>query len=306
MLYAAKAGGATGRASPDFDKSDWEDVNLPTTGLYIMNLTKNTVPLKAIRLAGKGWYAKTFRLNEEDFDKQILIEFDGVATYCTVYMNGSVVGRNFCGYNSFTIDVTDVAVYGDKLNTLVVFVDATIIEGWWYEGAGIYRHVNLFKKNKTAIEHHGVFIHPELKEGEAWDARTDTDITNTDTSDKHLILKSLIINDEGITMGQARTELDIAAGESLKVEQSVLCYGIERWDINNPVLYTMVSELYDGNELIDCVNNKFGFRTIAIDKDKGFFLNGRHVPLTAPAITKIMPELELLFLTPSMNIGYVC
>lgn len=276
---AAKAGGATGPASPDFDKSDWEDVNLPHDWAVYNEFDEKYGPAQGYKARGKGWYAKTFRLNEEDFDKQILIEFDGVATYCTVYMNGSVVGRNFCGYNSFTIDVTDVAVYGDKLNTLVVFVDATIIEGWWYEGAGIYRHVNLFKKNKTAIEHHGVFIHPELKEGEAWDARTDTDITNTDTSDKHLILKSRIINDEGITMGQARTELDIAAGETLKVEQSVLCYGIERWDINNPVLYTMVSELYEGNELIDCVNNKFGFRTIAIDKDKGFFLNGRHVPL---------------------------
>ena len=276
---AAKAGGAVGAGAPDFDKSDWEDVNLPHDWAVYNDFDEKYGPSQGYKARGKGWYAKTFRLDEADRDKQILIEFDGVATHCVVYLNGSVIGRNFCGYNSFTLDATDMAVYGEKLNTLVVFVDATIIEGWWYEGAGIYRHVNLFKKPKTAIDHHGVFVHPELKGGETWDARTDTEITNTDGGFKSLTLKSYIVDDEDIVFGQAATPFELAAGESVKVEQSVLCYGIERWDIDSPKLYRMVSELYEGDVLIDKAVNRFGFRTIAIDKDKGFFLNGRHVPL---------------------------
>ena len=127
-----------------------------------MNL-KKMGPSQGYKKRGKAWYSKRFRLDEIDRDKQILIEFEGISSYATVYLNGSVIGRNFCGYNSFVVDATDMALYGDQVNDLVVFVDATQIEGWWYEGAGIYRHVNLYKKNKLHIAHWGVFVHPIRK-----------------------------------------------------------------------------------------------------------------------------------------------
>ena len=197
----------------------------------------------------------------------------------TVYLNGSVIGRNFCGYNSFVVDATDMALYGDQVNDLVVFVDATQIEGWWYEGAGIYRHVNLYKKNKLHIAHWGVFVHPIRKTVDVWDAATDTTIENSSYENKNFRLKTYILDKEDNIVGKDEKEFSVAGGSKTEVNQSILTYSPLLWDIDAPNLYTMVSELYENDSLVDSQKNTFGFRTIAINKDKGFFLNGRHVPL---------------------------
>lgn len=277
--FAAKAGGAIGAAGPDYNTGSWQNVDLPHDWAVENPFDENMGPSAGYKERGKGWYAKRFRLDETDQNKQLLIEFGGVSSHCTVWFNGSVVGRNFGGYNSFVVDITDMAVYGDRVNTLVVFVDATPIEGWWYEGAGIYRHVDLYKREMLHIDHYGIFVHPELISSGTWDTRTDVEIENISGENKKIKVKNYIINSDSILMGQAMTETDIADGENIKIEQSVLAYGVELWDIDNPVLYTMVTELYDGENLIEKRETKFGYRTISIDKDNGFKLNGRRVQL---------------------------
>ncbi|MCC8168997.1 MAG: hypothetical protein LIO59_01200 [Oscillospiraceae bacterium] len=276
---AAKAGGAIGAASPDFNTDSWENVNLPHDWAVYNKFEEKWGPSNGYKKRGKGWYKKRFRLDESDRNKQILIEFGGIATHSVIHMNGSVVGRNFCGYNSFTVDVTDMAVYGEQINELAVFVDATAIEGWWYEGAGIYRHVNLYKKNPLHIKHCGVFIHPEKKTADVWDALTDTTIENSSYEDKSFKLISHIIDSGDNTVGKAETVFTVKGGSEAEMNQSLLTYSPYIWDIDSPNLYTMLSELYENDELVDSVENKFGFRTISIDCDNGFFLNGRRVTL---------------------------
>lgn len=276
---AAKAGGAIGAASPDYDKSEWETVNLPHDWAVYNEFEEKWGPANGYKARGKAWYSKRFRLSDEDKGKQILIEFGGIATHSTIYLNGSVIGRNFCGYNSFVVDATDMALYGDSINDLVVYVDADVIEGWWYEGAGIYRHVNLYKKNPLHIAHWGVFVHPEKRTADVWDAVTDTTIENSEYEEKSFRLKSRILDEHDNVVGKDETEFSVAGGSTAAVKQSVLTYSPLLWDIDSPNLYRMVSELYEGETLVDKQINKFGFRAISVDKDKGFFLNGRHVPL---------------------------
>lgn len=276
---AAKAGGAIGAASPDFDKSGWETVNLPHDWAVYNKFEEKWGPANGYKARGKGWYSKRFRLEESDRGKQILIEFGGVASHCVVYLNGSVIGRNFCGYNSFTVDATDMALYGDTINDLTVFVDATVVEGWWYEGAGIYRHVNLYKKNKLHIAHWGVFVHPEKKSADVWDALCDTTVENSSYEPKEFMLRTYIKDAQNNTVGKDEHSFSVPAGDSVTILQSVLTYSPLLWDINSPNLYTMVSELYEDGQLSDSQENVFGFRTIAINKDDGFSLNGRRVPL---------------------------
>ena len=276
---AAKAGGAIGAASPDFDKSDWETVNLPHDWAVYGDFDEKWGPAQGYKPRGKAWYSKRFRLEESDKDKQILIEFGGISSHAVVYLNGSVIARNFCGYNSFVADATDMALYGDQINDLTVFVDATVTEGWWYEGAGIYRHVNLYKKNPAHIAHWGVFVHPEKKTVDVWDALTDTTVENFSTDDKNVRLKTYILDIKDNTVGGAETELHISSGERVLVKQSVLTYSPLLWDIDSPNMYRMVSELYEDTVLVDKQVNNFGFRTISIDADNGFFLNGRRVTL---------------------------
>lgn len=276
---ASKAGGARGAASPDFDKSGWDTVNLPHDWAVYNEFEEKWGPSQGYKARGKAWYTKRFRLDESDMDKQILIEFEGIASYATVYLNGSVIGRNFGGYNSFTVDGTDMALYGDQINDLTVFVDATAVEGWWYEGAGIYRHVNLYKKNKLHIAHWGVFVHPEKRTADVWDALTDTRIENSSYEEKQFRLKTYILDNNDNEVGKAQTDFSVDGGSTSLVKQSVLTYSPLLWDIDSPNLYRMVSELYENDTLTDKQINTFGFRTISIDKDNGFFLNGRRVPL---------------------------
>lgn len=276
---AAKAGGAIGAASPDFDKSGWETVNLPHDWAVYNKFEEKWGPANGYKARGKAWYSKRFRLDEADIGKQILIEFGGISSHSIVYLNGSVIGRNFCGYNSFTVDATDMALYGDQINDLVIFVDATAVEGWWYEGAGIYRHVNLYKKHPLHIAHWGVFVHPEKKDAYVWDALTDTTIENSSYEKKEFTLKSYIFDEKDNIVGKDETSFSVDGGSRVTVGQSILTYSPLLWDIDSPNLYTMTSELYENGEMTDCQKTAFGFRTISIDKDKGFFLNGRHVPL---------------------------
>lgn len=276
---ASKAGGARGAASPDFDKSNWETVNIPHDWAVYNKFEEKWGPSQGYKARGKGWYSKRFRLDESDRGKQILIEFEGISTYSAIYLNGSVIGRNFCGYNSFTVDATDMAVYGEDINDLVVFVDATAVEGWWYEGAGIYRHVNLYKKNPLHIAHWGVFVHPEKKSADVWDAITETTIENTSYETKEFILKSYILDAENNVVGKDEKSFAVDGGDTAEIRQNILTYSPLLWDIDTPNLYRMVSELYEGETLTDKQVNTFGFRTIEIDPDNGFFLNGRRVPL---------------------------
>ena len=279
FYMAAKAGGALGAASPDHPTMDWQRIDLPHDWAVWGEFSEKFGPAQGYKPRGKAWYKRRFRLDESDKGKQLLIEFEGISGHATVYCNGSVVKRNFCGYNSFTADITDMAVYGDMLNDITVFVDADVIEGWWYEGAGIYRHVNMYKRPNVHIAHWGVFVHPEKVDIDVWDALCDTTVENIGYSDAEFTLVSKIIDRNGHMVGKCETDGLCGAYSRVKVCQSVLTYSPRLWDIDSPELYSMKSELYIDGALIDVSSVSFGFRTISISADNGFILNGRRVQL---------------------------
>lgn len=80
---------------------------------------------------------------------RIAIEFDGVFRDSLVHFNGFIIASNLSGYAPFKVDVTDYVKYGGS-NVITVRVDATLNEGWYYEGAGIYRHTWLTKEASAA------------------------------------------------------------------------------------------------------------------------------------------------------------
>ena len=109
-----------------------------------------------------AWYRRTFDLPKEDEGKRIWLTFDGVFRDATVWVNGWCVRHHEGGYYPFREDITDVVHFGGR-NTIAVRVDATKIEGWFYEGAGIYRHVWLDKTAPVAIAPDGIFVQSEFK-----------------------------------------------------------------------------------------------------------------------------------------------
>ncbi|MEI6246084.1 MAG: sugar-binding domain-containing protein, partial [Acidobacteriota bacterium] len=158
-------GGRNGVTGSIFDDSAWKSVDLPHDWAIDLPFNDNrdlnehgAYPLgRTYPETSIGWYRRTFDIPAADAGKRIALNFDGVFRDAMVILNGHYIGRNLSGYAPFRFDVTDFVTYGGK-NALVVRVDATEYEGWFYEGAGIYRHVWVEKTDALHVAHNGVFV----------------------------------------------------------------------------------------------------------------------------------------------------
>ena len=174
----AKAGACLGPAAADFDDSGWESVNLPHDWVPFKDFTPDAYPNHGYKKRGIGWYRMKFQLPEEDRSSQLLLEFEGMSCDAQIYLNGQLLYRNFSGYNSFTVDLTDMANFGAIPNVLAVRIDASAWEGWWYEGAGIYRNVWLHKKAAVHIAHNGVWAKCVQRDGQ-WRVECEITVENS-------------------------------------------------------------------------------------------------------------------------------
>jgi beta-galactosidase len=168
-LNLSKAASSSGPAAQKFNDASWRTVNLPHDWVVELPFDKNSDMSHGYKPVGPGfasnniaWYRRTFDLSKEDAGKRLWLEFDGVYRDCTVFVNGWLVGHHEGGYNGFRYDITDVANVGGK-NTVAVRVDASQFEGWFYEGAGIYRHTWLVKTAPVAIAPDGVFVYSKFE-----------------------------------------------------------------------------------------------------------------------------------------------
>ncbi len=288
VYHFAKAGNAVGPAGINYDDNGWRILSIPHDWSTELDFDENERPNFGYKARGIAWYRKCFKLDEKDKNKQIIIEFDGMSANATIYFNGSVIERNFTGYNSFSIDISDRIFTGDKTNVLSIRIDASLWEGWWYEGAGIYRHVHLTKKSSVHIAHFGTWVNPKRNDGgeqdinisKSWSTDIETMMENSIYSDEEFTLKSILIDLDGNKVGSATDSLICKGGERLEVKQSIEIISPMLWDIDTPHLYTLVSEVYDKDGvLVDIEETTYGYRTIRICPDTGFYLNDRPLKL---------------------------
>lgn len=222
-----------------------------------------------------AWYIKRFTLGEDDRDKRITVFFEGIATHATVYLNGCLMKRNFCGYTSFDVDITDVVNF-DEENSLAVYVDTSEHEGWWYEGGGIYRHVKMIKTPKTSIDLWGIYAKPRLVEGNLWRVETELTVRCDSGIASKFRAKGEIIDESGSLIAS-----EILEGTTVSRDK---CTVLFTYSIENPLLYspdepnryTMRCTVYDGDRELDTDEVRFGFRTFKLDPDRGLFINGKH------------------------------
>ena len=159
-----KAGVNPGPAGPTFDDTRWRTVNLPHDWLPELPFDAHANGAHGFKPFGPGypnsvaWYRRTFQLSEADRGRRLTLEFDGVYRNCRVYFNGYFLGHHESGYSSFRYDITDLANCGGE-NTVAVRVDASQFEGWFYEGAGLYRHVWLSKTGPLRVAPDGTFVY---------------------------------------------------------------------------------------------------------------------------------------------------
>ncbi len=276
-----KTGRAQGAAAPDFDDSGWEVVDLPHDWVVAQPFDPHSDVSHGFKPVGIGWYRKTFVLPASDEGRHLSLEFDGVFRDSTVWLNGHLLGNHPSGYTSFRYDITDVANYGGE-NIVVVRVNATECEGWWYEGGGIYRHVWLIKTDPLHIPQWGTFVTAtpdRAAEPEQAAIVLRTVIENDYYEDKSCELVSTVADAEGNEVAAVQSQGVISAGESCEFTQSVVVDNPQLWSLGRPYLYRVLTTVKAGGRVVDSYETTFGIRTIKFDPDKGFFLNGESLKI---------------------------
>ena len=270
---SAKAGKAWGAAAPDHDDSAWRELTLPHDWAVEAPFDQNQNIAQGYRARGLGWYRRHFKLPASDQGKHLELQFDGVATHCTVWVNGMLVHRNWCGYTSFYIDITPFAKFGDAVNTVAVHVDANAMEGWWYEGAGIYRHTWLVKRAPLHLATDGVYAHPVRQEDGTWLLPVEATVNNAGKQDAPFELETTLIDPDGHAVASARSTATAAPLEDAVVKTSLRVQSPRLWSVDDPTLYRVETNVKHAGKIVDATTTSCGFRTVRFDAGKGFFLN---------------------------------
>ncbi|MGA9245588.1 MAG: beta-galactosidase GalA [Silvibacterium sp.] len=269
-----------------FDDSGWRSVDLPhdwAIELPFQNdpslASKGYYPLgRTYPATSVGWYRRVFELPASDAGKRITLQFDGAYRETMVVFNGFYIGRHSGGYDPFSFDVTDFATPGGR-NVLLVRVDATSSDGWFYEGAGIYRHVWLVKTHPVHVKQWGTFVPAQVRPGEAT-LSIRTEVNNDGKGAQNARIVSTVLDPSGNAVGKVATAaLPIPVEGERTYEQEMVVKQPLLWSLEERNLYKLVTEVEAGGEIVDRYETPFGIRTVKFDAEKGFFLNGKSVKL---------------------------
>ncbi len=281
-----KTGNFLPATNPAFDDGDWTPVDLPHDWAVELPFTndpalasKGFYPLgRTYPATSVGWYRRVFELPASDAGKRISLEFDGAYRETLVALNGFYLGQHSGGYDPFSFDVTDFVNPG-AINVLLVRVDATLSDGWFYEGAGLYRHVWLVKTSPVHVKKWGTFVSSQVRSGDAA-LSIRTEVENQSSSARSVRVVSTVVDPSGRKVASTSSEPDsIAQGSEQIYEQKLTVPSPQLWSLEDRNLYKLVTELRADGATVDRYETPFGIRTITIDPQQGVFLNGKHVKI---------------------------
>ncbi|MCE4557805.1 beta-galactosidase GalA [Pelomonas cellulosilytica] len=273
-----KANNGWGAAAADFDDSGWRRLDLPHDWAVESPFDRNENASQGYRARGIGWYRRYLQLGESDRGRHLELQLDAVATYSTVWINGVVVNRNWSGYNGRNIDITPYVRYGSDPNTIAIRVDAEAQEGWWYEGAGIYRHTWLVKRDPLHIATDGLHANP-VQQGGRWTVPVEVTLESSDHVARDAIVDVALLDTGGREVARGSARARVGALESTVVRTRLNIREPRLWSLARPELYRARAVLREGRKEIDSTEVQTGFRTVRFDADRGFFLNGEHVKI---------------------------
>ena len=249
---------------------------------------------------GTGWYRKPFTY-EQNSDRKAFITFEGIYMDSTVYINGVKAGEWKYGYSSFTLDVTDYLQTGE--NEIMVGVCFLSPNSRWYSGAGIYRNVWFQTTEKTYLPQNAVYVSSKKQDDDSFLVRIETEIAGEKKDSAQLAFTLFDGNGDEVEMQPVDDTAEMEQSEkqnadfggnaadwfakgaaahpdgTIAIVRYFRVHGVQLWDIDAPVLYTLKTTLLlDGETLHEDVQ-RIGFRYVEYTTDKGFFLNGRHIKL---------------------------
>lgn len=293
----AKAGAATADATTaKFDDSGWSEVRVPHDWAVSLPFakpaqpapkeTEDAVAAHGFKAIGRdhpansvGWYRTPVEVTAADRGRRLWLEFDGVFRDCLIFVNGHLVGRNDSGYAPFRVEIDDFLDYEGGPNVIAARVDASLGEGWFYEGAGIYRHVDLVRADPVHVPQWGTYVRSEVG-AEGARVLAATEVLNSGLEPAQGVLRQVVVDADGRRVAELPdAPFALGPGERRTIEQAATVPTPRLWSIETPHLYQLRSELRLGERVADRYDTAFGVRAIRFDGQRGFFLNGEPVKL---------------------------
>ncbi|MGE4569224.1 MAG: glycoside hydrolase family 2 TIM barrel-domain containing protein, partial [Bacteroidales bacterium] len=270
-----------------FDASSWKTVNLPHDFVVDLPFASNASHSHGYKTVGYkfpetsvGWYRKTFRVDQSELGNHFTLQFDGIFRDAIVWVNGFYMGGERSGYATRTYDITDYLNYGGE-NLICVRADATFEEGWFYEGAGIYRHVWLHKTHPLHVAPFGTFVSADVKSPyQEAVLKVETTISNASLQKQSYQIKQTLLDAKGVEVAtQLSGTYTLASKDKLTSAQELSVSKPHLWDLQTPYLYTVRTEIVCEGSVVDSYRTTTGIREIRFDANEGFFLNGKPVKL---------------------------
>ncbi|GCB43580.1 glycoside hydrolase family 2 TIM barrel-domain containing protein [Streptomyces sp. NL15-2K] len=267
-------------AAPGYDDSGWRTVAVPHDWSIEQTPTTEhgTTSGTGFFPGGLGWYRLAFTLPPALAGKRISVEFDGVYMDSHVYCNGTEVGRHPYGYTGFAFDVTDlVHTDGTTENVIAVKVQNRLPSSRWYSGSGIYREARLVVTEPVHVARWGTYVTtPDITKDRA-SVKVRTSVVDETGTVSEVEVRSRIKDADGRTV--ARTATTVAVTDQATETHELAVAKPRLWDFASPHRYTLETELRVAGKTVDTFRTPFGIRTVRIDPNEGFHLNGRYAKL---------------------------
>ncbi|MDE6637485.1 MAG: DUF4982 domain-containing protein [Muribaculaceae bacterium] len=280
-----------GPYSPKFDpgkwSQEWKPVTIPHDWVVDLPFAPDASHSHGYKTVGYkypetsvGWYRKTFNIPAEDFGKHFSLQFDGIFRDARIWVNGFYLGSEPSGYATQVYDISEYLNYGGE-NVVAVRADATLEEGWFYEGAGIYRNVWLDKSDPLHVAPFGTFVYADMSYPyDEITVNVETVIDNKGNSPASFKVRNLLIGPDGVKTQIPESDTIVLPGKgSCMSKSTVILASPSLWDITSPAMYQVVTEIVKDGNIVDKKVSKTGFRDVKFDPDNGFFLNGRNVKI---------------------------
>ena len=277
-----------GPYAANFNDSTWQEVKVPHDWVTILPYADVASHSHGYKTVGYkypetsvGWYRKTINIPASDLGKHIALQFDGIFRNARVWFNGFYMGTEPSGYATQVYDVTEYVNYGGD-NLICVRADATLEEGWFYEGAGIYRDAWLMKSAAVGVAPFGTFVYADLKQ--PYDKVTiyvETEVNNHSLTTQQCEVSHRLLDADGREVAKSESStIMLRAKQTLNSQLLTLNLNAPHlWSPADPYLYKVETTVKVDGRVTDVYETTTGIRDIEFDADRGFLLNGQPLKL---------------------------
>lgn len=246
-------------------KIKWFEIEIPHD--WLINDSTN------LYQDGKGWYKKSFTIDEKR-DNDFYLIFDGIYMDYIVYINGKKADEWKYGYSANNINISKFVHIGD--NEVLVEVTHKSPNSRWYSGAGIFRNTWLKQVHKTHFTPDGIYI---TTDGEKGKVHVECELKNAYKKEVHGEVIIKILDTMGNELDTSREEYIIHGRSSDYSSQNLFIENPLLWSTKTPNLYTLEAYVFSDGKLVDKQSVRFGFRTFTFTTNEGFFENGEYTKL---------------------------